>query len=112
MISTQKPIYYIIHRSSRPKVFLKKTVLENFAKFTGKYHGWGLIFDKVSGLRPATLLKKRLRYRCFPVNYAKFLRALFLQNTSGRVLLYSDNSVVISPFLVVDRVQILLLVLR
>ena len=24
--------------------------------------------------RPATLLKKRLQHRCFPVNFAKFLR--------------------------------------
>ena len=34
-------------------------------------------------LRPATLLKKRLWHRCFPVNFAKFLRTPFLQNTSG-----------------------------
>ena len=27
------------------------------------------------GLRPATLLKKRLWHRCFPVNFAKFLTA-------------------------------------
>ena len=27
--------------------------------------------------------------RCFPVNLAKFLRTLFLQNTSGRLLLFS-----------------------
>ena len=39
-------------------------------------------------LRPATLLKKRLWYRCFPVNFAKFPRTTFLQNTSGRLLLY------------------------
>ena len=36
---------------------------------------------------PATLLKKRLRHRCFPVNFAKFLRTPFSQNTSGRLLL-------------------------
>ena len=33
------------------------------------------------------LLKKRLWHRCFPVNFAKFLRTPFLQNTSGRLLL-------------------------
>ena len=38
-------------------------------------------------LRTATLLKKRLWYRCFPVNFAKFPRTPFLQNTSGRLLL-------------------------
>ena len=33
--------------------------------------------------QPGTLLKKRLWYRCFPVNFGKFLRTPFLQNTSG-----------------------------
>ena len=37
---------------------------------------------------PATLLKKRLWQRCFPVNFGKFLRTPFLQNTSGRLLLF------------------------
>ena len=36
--------------------------------------------------RSATLLKKRLWRRCFPVNFAKFLRTPFLQNTSGDCL--------------------------
>ena len=34
----------------------------------------------------STLLKKRLWHRCFPVNFAKFPRTPFLQNTSGRLL--------------------------
>ena len=33
-----------------------------------------LFFNKVVGLRPATLLKKRLQHRCYPVNFAKFPR--------------------------------------
>ena len=37
--------------------------------------------------RPSTLLKKRLWHRCFPVNFAKFLRTPFSQNTVGRLLL-------------------------
>ena len=37
----------------------------------------------VKRLNTATLLKKRLRHRCFPVNYLKFLRTLlFFKNTS------------------------------
>ena len=39
------------------------------------------------GLRPATVLKKRLWRRCSPVNFTKFLRTPFLQNTSGQLLL-------------------------
>ena len=30
-----------------------------------------------NGLRPTTLLKKRLWHRCFPVNFVKFLRTPF-----------------------------------
>ena len=48
-------------------------------------------FYKKSVLRPATLLKKRLWYRCFPVNLANFLRTPFLQSTSGRLLLLDEH---------------------
>ena len=70
-------------RSSRPEVFCKKDVLRNFAKFTGKHLCQSLFFNKVAGLRPATLLKKRLWQRCFPMNFLRFLRTPLLQNTSG-----------------------------
>ena len=59
-------------RSSRPEVLCKKDVLRNFA-------------------RPATLLKKRLWNRGFPVNFMKFLRTPFLQNASGRLPLPNFN---------------------
>ena len=57
---------------------IKKGVLRNFAKFTGKHLCQSLFFDKIAGLRPATLLKKRLWHRRFPLNFAKFLRATFV----------------------------------
>ena len=63
--------YSIIIRSSRPNVICKKGVLKNFSKFTGKHLFWSLFF---AGLRPATLVKKRLWHRCFPVNFANFIR--------------------------------------
>ena len=72
------------------KVFCKKGVLRNFTKFTGKHLCQSLFFNKVAGLRAATLLKKRLGQRCFPVNFAKFLKTLFLQNTSVWLLLMSS----------------------
>ena len=37
-------------------------------------------------MRPATLLKKEAL--TFPVNFATFVRIPFLQNTSGRLLLF------------------------
>ena len=57
--------------SSRPEVFCKIGVLRNFAKLTGKY------------LCQSLFLNKGLRHRCFPMNFAKFRRIPFLQNTSG-----------------------------
>ena len=65
-------------RSRRPEVFCKKGVLRNFPKFTGKHLCQSLFFNTVAGLRPSTLLKKRLWHRCFPVNFVKFLRTPFL----------------------------------
>ena len=41
----------------------------------------------LTGLWPATLLKKRPWDRCFPAHFAKFSRTPFLHNTSGRLLL-------------------------
>ena len=61
-------------------MFFEIGVLKNFAKFTGKHLCQSLFFNKVTGLRPASLLKKRLWHGCFPVKFGKYL---FLQNTSG-----------------------------
>ena len=49
-------------------------------------------FNKVAGLRSATLIKKRFWHRCFPVNFAEFLRTHFLQNTSAWLLSYLVTS--------------------
>ena len=63
-------------RSSHWSCSIKKGVTKNFAKFTGKH-------------LCQSLWKKRLWNRCFPVNFAKFSRALFLQNIFGQLLLLS-----------------------
>ena len=78
-------------RSSHQRCSMKKGVLKNFTKFTGKHLCQSLFFNKVAGLRPAALLKKRLWHRCFPVNFVKFLRTPFLQNTSGGLLMLLKN---------------------
>ena len=62
-------------------------ILRKFAEFTGKQLYQSLIFNKVPDLSPTTLLKKRLRHKCFSVNLDKFLRTPFLQDTFGRLLL-------------------------
>ena len=65
------------NRSSRSEVYSKRGVLRNFRKFTGKHLRQSLFFNKVTGLRSETLLKKRLWHKCFLVNFVKFLRTPF-----------------------------------
>ena len=67
--------------------FCKKDVLKKFHKIHRKTPGLECLFNKVSGLRPATLLKNRLQRRCFHVNFVKFFRMPFL-DISRRLLLF------------------------
>ena len=55
-----------------PEVFCKKRCSQEFFKIHRKTPG--------KRLRPATLLKESLA-RCFPVNFSKFVRTPFQQNT-------------------------------
>ena len=61
---------------------MKIGVLKNFAKLTGKHLCQGLIFNKVAGLWPATLLKEETLVQVFSMNFVKFSRTPFLQNSS------------------------------
>ena len=67
---------YIVEAATRGALY-KSGVFKNFPKFIGKHLYQCLFFNKVAGLRPATLLKKRLWHSCFPLNFAKFLRTPF-----------------------------------
>ena len=77
-------------RSSHRRCSVRKGVPRNFKKFTGKHLCQSLFFNKV--LRNyAKFTKKHLCRKihwCFPENFTKFLRTPFLQNNSGRLLLY------------------------
>ena len=74
-------------RGNHWRCSIRKGVLWNFAKFSGKNLCQSLFFNKVTDLRPGTLFTMRLWRRCFPVNFAKFLRTLVLQYISGRLFL-------------------------
>ena len=63
--------------------YKKKVILKIPKKVTGKHLSWDLFFNKVAGMKLANFLKTDSDARCFPVNFAKFLRLPFLQNTSG-----------------------------
>ena len=58
----------------------KKGVLKMFAKFIGKHLCCYLFFDKM----------ERLQHSCFHVNFAKYLGASFVRNTSWRPLVMFD----------------------
>ena len=64
-----------IWRSSCPEVFCKKGVIRIFTKFTGKHMCQSHFSIKLQ--TQACNLKKRLWHRCFPVNFAKFLKTPF-----------------------------------
>ena len=68
----------VARRSSVKKVFLK--ALQNSQE---NICGRVFFFNQVADLRPTTWLKKRPWHKCFPVNFAKFLRTHFLYNTYG-----------------------------
>ena len=74
-VNSWKTIKILIRTNSQ--VFSKKGVLRNFAKFTGKHLCQRLFFNKVAGLSPVTLLRKRLWHRCFPVNLWHFKDLVF-----------------------------------
>ena len=71
-------------RCSIKQVFLK--VLQNSQENTCVGVSF-LIKLQFSGLQ-----KKRIKYRCFPVIFAKILKTLFLQNTYNQLLLILELS--------------------
>ena len=81
----------VTSRSSHQSCPVKKGVLTNFAKFTGKHLYQCLFFNKVAGAA-----------RCFPVNLAKFLRTPFSQNKSGRLFL----NILYSPKYILSQVAL------
>ena len=61
-----------------PEMFYKKGTLKIFKNFPGKPL-WGRpFFNKVTSLMFATLLKKNLEHKRFPVNFLKTLRIFSL----------------------------------
>ena len=66
---------------------MKTDALVSFTKFTEKHLCQSLFFNKVADLSTVTLLKKKLRHRCFPVNLTKFQRTPYLQNIFGQLFL-------------------------
>ena len=75
---------YRNYRSSHRGCSLRKIMLKNFSKFTGKplsqspfLNSQSSFLNKLAGLSPATLLKKILWHRLFSVNFRTFFKETF-----------------------------------
>ena len=91
IILTWKSLNIVYRKSIKFFKVLPKENLKSACKrlsLVTEAAAWGVIWKKGVIRRPTTLLKKRLWHRCFPVNFAKFLRTTFSQNTSLRRLLF------------------------
>ena len=65
------------NRSTHQRSSLNKGVLKNFAKFTAKHLCQSLSFNKVLGLRSATLLKKETLAQVFSCEFCKIFKNTF-----------------------------------
>ena len=72
-----------LYRNSHQSCSIMKGAPRNFANFTGNHLCQSLFLNKVAVQRSTTLLKKRLWHRCFPLNFAKFLRTPFYRAPLG-----------------------------
>ena len=75
--------FLIRSRGNRLGVFHKIRVFENFAKLTRKHLCQSLFFNKVTGLKPVMLLKRRLCLSYCSVVLINFYQQFLLWNTTG-----------------------------
>ena len=89
-----QPINFFIQKQYQ-SCSIKKGVLRNFPKFTGKHLCQSLFFNKVAGLRPSTLLKKSLA-QVFSCELCEFSKNTFF---------YRTHLVAASGISLIDRLQ-------
>ena len=76
--------FFIIFRSSRPELFLRKGVLKICSKFIGEHPCRRVISIKLQ----INFIEITLRHGFSPVNLLHIFRTPFHKNTSGRLLLH------------------------
>ena len=84
-----------------PNCSVWKSGLRNFVKFTVKHLCQSLHFNKVAGLRPATLSRKRPWHRFFSCEFCEISK-----NTSGRLLLVVVRCCVSTFEWIVQKLQL------
>ena len=85
-------------RSSHWRCSVKKGVLRNFAKFTGKHLSQSLFFNKVAGLRPA---KKETLAQVFSCEFCEISKNTFstehLRTTASEIL--EEHNILVTKLL-------------
>ena len=76
-----------VKSSSRSQMFFKIGLIK-ISKFHRKTSVLEALFNDAAGLQASNFMKERLQHRWFLVKFAKFLKKVFLQNTSGGCLWY------------------------
>ena len=80
-------LWSIMKNQKQPFTRVKKTAAEFFFKIHRKTPEQESHYNKISYLKPAILLKKRLQHRCFTVLFSEFFRTATFNNISGWLLL-------------------------
>ena len=68
---------------------VRKGILKNFAKFTGKHQHQSLFFNKVADLRPGTSLKKETLAQLFSCEFYEISKITFFTEHLRWLLLES-----------------------
>ena len=81
--------HYFYFQKQSPRGVLRKKVFLEISQ-NSQENTWARVsfLIKLQAGACNFIKKKRLGHMCFPKNFAKFLRTLFSQNTSRRLLLY------------------------
>ena len=76
-----------VFRSCSPEVFLRKSVLKIYSRFTGEHPCRSVISIKLL----CNFIEITLRHGCSPVNLLHVFRTPFTKNTFGWLLLFIQN---------------------
>ena len=75
------PIYFAIYQKQS-----LADVFQNMCNIHRKRPVLKSLFDNVAGPQVYNFVKKRLRYRCFPVNFVNIIRTTFFTEQLGSLL--------------------------
>ena len=81
-----------VYSEATARCFVKKSVLQNFPKFTGKHLCLSFFFNKVAGLKASNFIKKRLQHNCFHKNVENvniFKNTYFEEHLRATASIYS-----------------------